>query len=183
MIFFNQGKLIKSTQNIWNLVIVKVESLKYQNSKETVVLRQWESETWKFGFIKRVDKSQITTMKDLESWRFEGSPFSSERIAELWVVVGFTRIWKGLYLYLALRENLIGMTDVTYCSFHCTFCRFHLSLLRQSERCSWYTYYIQTPLPCSAYVDLLAWFTDYVIDGIYGDARKVVSDFSGSIWL
>ena len=71
MIFFNQGKLIKSTQNILNLVIVKVESLKYQNSKETVVLRQWESETWKFGFIKRVDKSQITTMKDLESWRFE----------------------------------------------------------------------------------------------------------------
>ena len=25
----------------------------------------------KFGFIKRVDKDWIATMKDLESWRFE----------------------------------------------------------------------------------------------------------------
>ena len=25
----------------------------------------------KFGFIKRVDKAWITTVKDLESWRFE----------------------------------------------------------------------------------------------------------------
>ena len=25
----------------------------------------------KFGFIKRVDKGEITTVKDLESWRFE----------------------------------------------------------------------------------------------------------------
>ena len=25
----------------------------------------------KFGFIKRVDKGWITTVKDLESWRFE----------------------------------------------------------------------------------------------------------------
>ena len=24
-----------------------------------------------FGFIKRVDKGEITTVKDLESWRFE----------------------------------------------------------------------------------------------------------------
>ena len=28
----------------------------------------WEQ---KFGFIKRVDKGWITTVKDLESWRFE----------------------------------------------------------------------------------------------------------------
>ena len=26
---------------------------------------------WKFGFIKLVDKDQITTVKDLEGWRFE----------------------------------------------------------------------------------------------------------------
>ena len=40
-------------------------------SKETVVLRQWEGSKQKFGFIKRVDKGWITTVKDLESWRFE----------------------------------------------------------------------------------------------------------------
>ena len=28
-------------------------------SKETVVLHQWESETGKFGFIKRVDKGRM----------------------------------------------------------------------------------------------------------------------------
>ena len=36
-------------------------------SKETVVLFRRESETWKFGFIKRVEKGRITTVKDLES--------------------------------------------------------------------------------------------------------------------
>ena len=40
-------------------------------SKETVVLRRWERSKQKFGFIKRVDKGWITTVKDLESWRFE----------------------------------------------------------------------------------------------------------------
>ena len=40
-------------------------------SKETVVLHQWERSKQKFGFIKRVDKVWITTVKDLESWRFE----------------------------------------------------------------------------------------------------------------
>ena len=40
-------------------------------SKETVVLRRWERWIQKFGFIKRVDKGWITTVKDLESWRFE----------------------------------------------------------------------------------------------------------------
>ena len=39
--------------------------------KESVVLRQRESENWKFGFIKWVDKGWITTMKDLESRRLE----------------------------------------------------------------------------------------------------------------
>ena len=40
-------------------------------SIETVVLRQWERSKQKFGFIKRVDKGWISTVKDLESWRFE----------------------------------------------------------------------------------------------------------------
>ena len=40
-------------------------------SKETVVLRRWERWKQKFGFIERVDKDWITTVKDLESWRFE----------------------------------------------------------------------------------------------------------------
>ena len=39
--------------------------------KETVVLRRWERSKQKFGFIKRVDNGWITTVKDLESWRFE----------------------------------------------------------------------------------------------------------------
>ena len=40
-------------------------------SKETAVLCRWERWKQKFGFIKRVDKGWITTVKDLESWRFE----------------------------------------------------------------------------------------------------------------
>ena len=48
---------------------------KFLVSKKTVVLCRWKSETWKFCFIKRVDKSRITNEKDLESWRFECQPF------------------------------------------------------------------------------------------------------------
>ena len=40
-------------------------------SKDTVVLRRWGRSKQKFCFIKRVDKCWITTVKDLESWRFE----------------------------------------------------------------------------------------------------------------
>ena len=36
-------------------------------SKETVAQCRWESETWKFGFTKRIEKGRITTVKDLES--------------------------------------------------------------------------------------------------------------------
>jgi len=45
-------------------------------SKETVVLHQWESEKWKFGFIRWVDKGRNyhMTMKDLKSWGFEHWP-------------------------------------------------------------------------------------------------------------
>ena len=42
-----------------------------------MVLRRWESETWKFGFIKRVEEGRITTVKDLQSLRFERYPFVS----------------------------------------------------------------------------------------------------------
>ena len=44
-------------------------------SKQNVLLRRCESEAWKFGFIKGVDKDRITTMKDFESWLFEALPF------------------------------------------------------------------------------------------------------------
>ena len=40
---------------------------KFLVSKETVVLRRWESETGKCGVIERVDKGRITTMNDLEN--------------------------------------------------------------------------------------------------------------------
>ena len=40
---------------------------KFLVSKETVVLRRWERSKKKFGFIKPVDKGEITTVKDLES--------------------------------------------------------------------------------------------------------------------
>ena len=38
---------------------------KFLVSKETVLLLRWESETRKFGFIKRFDKGRITTVMDL----------------------------------------------------------------------------------------------------------------------
>ena len=40
---------------------------KFLVSKETVVLRRWERSKQKFGLIKRDDKDEITTVKDLES--------------------------------------------------------------------------------------------------------------------
>ena len=46
-------------------------SMSYENkflvSKGIVVLRRWESETWKFDFIERVDTGRMITVKDLES--------------------------------------------------------------------------------------------------------------------
>ena len=43
------------------------QPIKFLVSKETVVLRWWERSKQKFGFINRVDKGEITTVKDLES--------------------------------------------------------------------------------------------------------------------
>ena len=50
------------------------------------------AQTRKFGFIKRVHLSRITPEKDLEGDLSSVSP-SSERIEELWVIVGF---YKGV---------------------------------------------------------------------------------------
>ena len=55
---------------------------KFLVSEETVVLRRQESET-KIGFIKRVDKSRITSMKDLESWELWGVVCLYEGVEEL----------------------------------------------------------------------------------------------------
>ena len=43
-----------------------IKVTKFLVSKETAVLRRWESET-KICFFLRVDKGRITTVKDLES--------------------------------------------------------------------------------------------------------------------
>ena len=67
LLWFNLNKLL----SICKLVLQSFgKDSKFLVSKETVVLCLWESETWKFGFIKQFDKGRITTMKDLESWRF-----------------------------------------------------------------------------------------------------------------
>ena len=67
---------------------------KFLVSKETVVLRRWESETGKFGSIKRVDKDRITTLNDLEADVSSVNP-SSERIEELLVLLVFMRVWRS----------------------------------------------------------------------------------------
>ena len=46
-----------------------------------MVLRRWESETGKFGFITRVDKGRITTVNDLEADVSSVSP-SLERMTK-----------------------------------------------------------------------------------------------------
>jgi len=57
------------------IIMIKVASWdsshEFLVSKETVVLSRWERWKQKFGFIKRVDKGWNTTVKDVESWRFE----------------------------------------------------------------------------------------------------------------
>ena len=55
----------------WSYRLTDANINEFLVSKETVVLRRWERSKQKFGFIKRVDKGWITTVKDLESWRFE----------------------------------------------------------------------------------------------------------------
>ena len=83
---------------------------KVQVSTETsTVLRRWESETRKFGFMKRLDKGRITIVKDLESWRFERLPFVRASRGIVGVVgfcVGFAYTeLQQRYLYLSVYEN------------------------------------------------------------------------------
>ena len=52
---------------LYECVVVEQIRNTFLVSKETVVLRRWERSKQKFGFIKRVDKGEITTVKDLES--------------------------------------------------------------------------------------------------------------------
>ena len=61
---------------LWCEVNCKKNWNEFLVSKEAVVLRQWERSKQKFGFIKRVDKVWITTVKDLESWSLEREPFA-----------------------------------------------------------------------------------------------------------
>ena len=61
---------LKGDQSFLSFVNVRCKSYiftKFLVSKETVVLRRWERSKQKFGFIKQVDKGEITTVKDLES--------------------------------------------------------------------------------------------------------------------
>ena len=62
---------MQSSVSQWDLLVELLKINKFLVSKETVVLRRWERSKQKFGFIKWVDKGEITTVKDLESWRFE----------------------------------------------------------------------------------------------------------------
>ena len=48
-------------------------------SKETVVLRQWESETWKFGFTKRIEKRSNYHRERFGKLTFRALTLSSER--------------------------------------------------------------------------------------------------------
>ena len=75
-----EGQLTLKSLLFWRNFLLGINLLSWQDhynieflvSKEAVVLRQWERSKQKlFGFIKRVDKGWITTMKDLESWRLE----------------------------------------------------------------------------------------------------------------
>ena len=57
------------------IIIIIIIMYTFLVSEETVQLPRWESETWKFGFIIWVYKGWVTTVKDLENWRFKHRPF------------------------------------------------------------------------------------------------------------
>ena len=57
----------KSSNVVCKVFIVNHINNESLVSKETVVLCRWERSKQKFGFIKRVDKGEITTVKDLGS--------------------------------------------------------------------------------------------------------------------
>jgi len=56
-------------------------------SKETVVLRRWESETQTLDLSTELMVGWIGRRGEVEDWRFSVGP-SSEGVGELWVVLG-----------------------------------------------------------------------------------------------
>ena len=46
-----------------------IQCCKFLVYKKTLVLRRWEDETWKFGFIKRVDKAFLNVLTVVELWQ------------------------------------------------------------------------------------------------------------------
>jgi len=63
IVLFIDVKFLKSTPHIFSELKIKLDS--------DIILTEFTLAWQKFGFIKRVDKGEITTVKDLESWRFE----------------------------------------------------------------------------------------------------------------
>ena len=66
------------------------------------MLRLWERETGKFGFIKRVDEGQLPPRK---IWKADVSSVSplSEGMEELWLLLVFMRVWKSF----AIGGNMV----------------------------------------------------------------------------
>ena len=133
-------------------------------SKETVVLRWWKSETKIFGFIERVDKAWITTGEDLEADVSSIGP-SSERIEELWGVVGLYESGPNLFAFLESPPSSFWV----FATFEfCLFCHFFLQIFwwfrrldvfyravlgREATRhlaanCGWQWYAIDLPCKC-----------------------------------
>ena len=68
-IWFYQTSILRS----WSQTIAEDRTMFYLLRSSAIVCNPaiiWKPKQ-KFGFIKRVDKGWITTVKDLESWRFE----------------------------------------------------------------------------------------------------------------
>ena len=55
--------------------------LKSEISPVTFLDKRFLKTPQKIGFIKRVDKGWITTVKDLESWRFERQSFVRAKVS------------------------------------------------------------------------------------------------------
>ena len=62
-------------EQVVRILLETTDVIAHQDIQATTVKRvklsNNTSAKQKFGFIKRVDKGWITTVKDLESWRFE----------------------------------------------------------------------------------------------------------------
>ena len=62
-----------STTDRWESILRREETGVPRENPRSQVEIDWNSTDiqQKFGFMKRVDKGWVTTMKDLESWRLE----------------------------------------------------------------------------------------------------------------